>query len=80
MKRKPWFSLKLCLSAFFISLICSTAYAEFYIVSPGMAVECFSGCYNCCRPCYHSMRFVSRHKHNESGSGQMEEYAWVGDP
>lgn len=76
---KPFFAFKIFLISLFI-MFSSTAYAEYYVVSPGY-YECFSGCCDCyspCGTCY--MHFSSPHRYNDKGSGQVEEYAWISYP
>jgi hypothetical protein len=78
-KGKLFITLKICFSFLLVSLTCH-AYAEYYVVYPGAEMQCSSGCCECWRPCYHYLHFVSRHRHHEENTGQLEEYAWIGDP
>ncbi len=83
---KLFIALKIFLSICLISVTCS-AYAEYYFVVQGGCgggccgcytpppPPCFGGCFRTC-----NMRFVSPPRHNPSGSSQVAEYEWVGDP
>jgi hypothetical protein len=77
---KPFSFLKVFFATILISLLCiityKNAYAEYYIGGMG----------NCCGyfapppPCYIEIHSHSPHRYNDFGSGQVEEYEWVGDP
>jgi hypothetical protein len=85
-RSKPFLMGKVFLSTLLIMMTCSAS-AGHYVVSPGyyyVSPEYGSGC-GCC-DCYNpctgtcEMFFSSPHRYNDSGSGQVAEYAWISDP
>jgi len=71
--------LKICVSIA-LAVIAVNAHAEYYLVYPAYApyFDCYY--FECRQPCPQYLHFSSPHRHNHRGSGEMQEYGWVGDP
>lgn len=67
---------------FFLSIgITTNVYAEYYMVrsEPSLPVNCCCQ-QQCSYPCSYTFSYTTHHVFNVIGSGEEEDYEWVGDP